>query len=204
MNDILKILIIFAIAGIVTDSFCNKMVCIEPFPASFISIHNLKIYTMNNLKDIPNYEGLYAATKDGKIFSYPKPCSSKKGIFLKQYISIIRHNRTKPYKLFTVGLSKNKKRKTYSVHRLIAFTYIPNPENKPDINHIDGNPLNNNVENLEWCTKKENMKHAINTGLLDFYTEKQIRIRIENGQKTIERNRLKRQKNEIQTKKIRK
>ena len=87
-------------------------------------------------------------------------------------------------------LYKNKKRKAFLVHRLIALTYIPNPENKPDINHLDGNPLNNNVSNLEWCTKTENMKHAKETGLWDLYTEKQIRIRIENGQKTIDRNKI--------------
>ena len=192
MNNILKILIIFANIGIVTNSFCNEMARTEPFPISFISVHNLKICTMNTLKDIPNYEGLYAATKDGRIFSYTKPCSSKDGIFLKQNVSITKHNRTTPHKQLLVGLYKNRKRKVFQAHRLIAFTYISNPENKPDINHIDGNPLNNDVNNLEWCTKVENMKHARDTGLLDLYTEKQIRIRIENGQKTVERNRLKR------------
>ena len=191
MNNILKIFVIFIIVGIGMGSSHTERVRTEPFPISFISVHNFKICTMNTLKDIPNYEGLYAATKDGRVFSYPKPCSSKKGIFLKQHISITKHNRTTPHKQLLVGLYKNKKGKTFLVHRLIALTYIPNPENKPDINHIDGNPLNNNVPNLEWCTKTENMKHARETGLWDLYTEKQIRIRIENGQKTIDRNKQK-------------
>ena len=66
---------------------------------------------------------------------------------------------------YKVDLRKDGKRKSMKAHRLVAMAFIPNPEDKPHINHIDGNPLNNNVENLEWCTPRENVIHALETGL---------------------------------------
>lgn len=69
------------------------------------------------------------------------------------------------WKYLAVGVSVNGKYTKRHVHRLLALTFIPNPENKEEVNHKDGNKLNNSLDNLEWVTKKENARHAQRTGL---------------------------------------
>lgn len=98
------------------------------------------------MKDIKGYEGLYAVTEDGKIFS----CRRNK------FLTTV--DRGDGY--IVVGLFKDGKQKTYSVHRLVAEAYIPNPNNYPDVNHIDEIKHHNWVDNLEWCTRKYNMNHG--------------------------------------------
>lgn len=63
-----------------------------------------------------------------------------------------------------VSLSVSGKSKTMKVHRLVSMAYILNPENKPEVNHIDSNPLNNNMLNLEWVTHRENVLHMVKSG----------------------------------------
>lgn len=74
----------------------------------------------------------------------------------------------KPFLLhfyLAVELRKYGKRQRPLVHRLVAEAFIPNPDNKPQVNHIDGNRLNNHVSNLEWCTQSENIQHSLRVGL---------------------------------------
>lgn len=65
-----------------------------------------------------------------------------------------------------IQLRINGKSKKFLVHRIIAQAFIPNPENKPHVNHINGDKHDNRVENLEWCTQSENLRHAVNIGLI--------------------------------------
>ena len=100
----------------------------------------------------------YIIDTNGNIFSL------KLNRYLRQNIS------TKGY--CKVSLNKDKYRREYAVHRLVAMSFIPNPLNKPQVNHIDGNKLNNCLNNLEWVTGSENIIHAIKTGLRDKAHEK--------------------------------
>ena len=96
------------------------------------------------IKDFENY----MVDENGNILNW------KTQIFKKP----TSNNRGKGY--LYVDLYNNGKHKRVYIHRLVAQAFIPNPENKPYINHIDGNPRNNNVKNLEWCTPLENVEHA--------------------------------------------
>lgn len=69
---------------------------------------------------------------------------------------------------------KSHKEKSFALHRIIALTFIPNPDNKPNVNHLDGNTFNNAINNLEWATQSENIKHAYNTGLVDIINKKKL------------------------------
>jgi hypothetical protein len=84
------------------------------------------------------------------------------------FIKKLRSGSTSDYLMVQVYI-KNGKRKNYIVHRLVAKYFIDNPLNKSQVNHIDGNKLNNHYSNLEWVTPKENMAHAIDIGLYKKY-----------------------------------
>lgn len=115
-------------------------------------------------KDIPGYEGWYKASNTGLIKSLDRFVNSKSGCKAKRGGKILRQ-RIDKHGYFKVFISANGKRKNLLTHRLIASSFIPNTHNKPQVNHKDGNKLNNNDWNLEWNTGFENQQHAFNTGL---------------------------------------
>lgn len=98
------------------------------------------------MKSIPGFEGYYKITKDGKVFSI------KRNKFLKPRLSMDGYKR--------VSLFVDGKRYEHRIARLVAMTYIDNPENKEQVNHKDYNRINDCLENLEWVTQEENTKHS--------------------------------------------
>lgn len=104
-----------------------------------VSNENFRMHLVK-IEDHPNY----SVSKNGEVYSH------KRNKFMKQW------NRGKGY--LAVEIDK----KTYSVHRLVAVAFIPNPNpyKKKEVNHIDGNKHNNKASNLEWSTHQQNMKHA--------------------------------------------
>ena len=119
------------------------------------------------MKAIKGFEGLYLITKDGRVWSQEKtvqvgnnggfetrPAQWLKPSILKRGQGYLR-----------VYLAKNGKKHARLVHRLIAEAFIPNPDNLPQVNHKDGNSLNNAIANLEWCTPQQNSIHAFQNGL---------------------------------------
>lgn len=101
--------------------------------------------------DIEGYEGLYQASNLGNIKSLLTSKLLKASVNSSGYLKVELHNKGKA--------------KVFYVHRLIASTFIPNPSNKPQVNHRNGNKLCNSVDNLEWVTASENQKHAVEIGI---------------------------------------
>lgn len=117
-------------------------------------------------KDIPGYEGYYKVSDKGRILSLVG-WNGHKYVKRERIINgwIQATDSTGTYKRRVVRLSKNGKKREVKIHRIVASVFFENKENKPEVNHIDGNTLNNRRENLEWVTSSENKIHAWRTGL---------------------------------------
>lgn len=126
---------------------------------------------MEQWKDVVGYEGLYLVSNmgqikaldrlivwDDKIHGVLNVHCVKKGKILKGYPT---HNNYIRVRLST----KKSETKSITVHRIVAAAFVPNPDNKPQVNHKDGDKRNNAASNLEWCTQSENQLHAFSTGL---------------------------------------
>ena len=109
---------------------------------------------MENWKPIEGFEN-YKISNTGRV----------KGNHFKSHKDLNPANNGRGY--LTVCLYKDKKQKRMSIHRLVALHFIDNPYNKPDVNHKDGIKANNHIDNLEWVTKSENMRHGFDLGLFD-------------------------------------
>lgn len=112
---------------------------------------------MEMWKEIPGTEGQYQVSNTGKVRTV------KTGRILTPAIDHRGYER--------VCLFKYERNRRYKVHRLVAMAFIPNPYNKPQVNHKDGNKRNNSVDNLEWVTNDENMDHSRANGLHDNHKE---------------------------------
>lgn len=115
---------------------------------AYVSYEIAKLLKEKGFDVKPYYQ--YYISSCGKVFG----C---KGEQMKTQISNRGYER--------IWLTINGKRERHSVHRLVALNFVPNPEKKLEVNHIDGNKLNNNASNLEWCTRSENEQHAWKNGL---------------------------------------
>lgn len=105
----------------------------------------------NTCKDIVGYKGLYSIDVLGEVINLKT--------------NYIKKNTINKVGYYICNLYKDNIQKTFLIHRLIALHFIDNPNNYPCVNHKDGNKLNNNLDNLEWCSYSHNNKHAFDTGL---------------------------------------
>ena len=106
------------------------------------------------MKDIKGYEGIYGITSCGKVWSYRRKKFLTPGV-----------NR---YGYLYVNLWKDGKVKTYSLHRLVAEAFIPNPEKLPQVDYIDGNKMHNFLNNLQWITNRDNVRKGRNKPVLQY------------------------------------
>lgn len=107
---------------------------------------------------------------------------SNRGFIFNTHTKKIIATRKDPQGYIQADLTYNREQKTNRIHRLVALTFIPNPDSKPAVNHKDGDKNNNCLENLEWVTNKENTTHAYQKGLLKNTGENNTQAKLTNQQ----------------------
>lgn len=118
-------------------------------------------------KDVVGYEGIYEVSNFGNVRTHKNKTTWTERHGLRHWKQRQLKNKTPNGRDVRLNLWKDGKVKDWLAHRLVAYAFIPNAdETKNSINHIDGNPKNNHVENLEWCNHKENNNHAFESGLM--------------------------------------
>lgn len=108
-------------------------------------------------KDVPGYEEYYQVSNIGNV----KRTRSKNGKPDRELKHLLNVRGYRLVKLCMDGIMRN-----FLIHRLVAMAFLPNSENKPEVNHINGNPGDNRIENLEWCSRMENMANAVERGAM--------------------------------------
>lgn len=131
-------------------------------------------------KNIKEYEGYYQISNLGRVKSLSRNVNGPHGT--RRIKEKIRSNNKLSHGYEIIILSKFGEKKVFSIHRLVAEHFIPNPEDKPAVDHINGIKHDNRAENLEWLTHHENMEHAIKNGMFDFKGEKHNVSKLTNEQ----------------------
>lgn len=123
-------------------------------------------YTEEIWKPVDGFESWYMVSNYGRVKGLDRVVKNSKGVCLRIKSKMLCNNPTNERKYKSVTLNLVTKRKIVFVHVLVAKAFIENPLKKPFVNHKDGNKLNNLVSNLEWVTAAENIKHAVDLGLM--------------------------------------
>lgn len=158
------------------------------------NVSNIKTWRNNSLENLPNeiwkpvvgFEGFYEVSNYGRIKSIddiPESTLKKRDSPITRPLIRLQNLNIQgyPYITFTQGLFKCKSCLT---HRVVAEAFIPNPENKPQVNHINFDTTDSRVSNLEWCTPKENIRHSIEHGRRFGKNKKYKKFNIKNPEET--------------------